>query len=234
MIKKRRVMLKLSGEALSGEGHFGFDPAVVAEVASQVKDAVDDGIEVALVIGGGNFWRGRTGLEIDHVKSDEIGMLATAMNCLYVSEVFRKQGMETAVFGAFEINGMIPLFNKDIAVDALSLGKVVFFSGGTGHPYFSTDSGTVLRAIEIEADTVLLAKAVDGVYDSDPNKEKTARFYDKISIDEVIEKRLQVIDLTASVLARENHMPLVIFSLNKTGAISRALRGEREGTIITA
>lgn len=234
MKKNRRVMLKLSGEALAGDKHTGFDLSTVESVAEEVKTAYDQGVEIAVVIGGGNFWRGRTGDEIDRVKSDQIGMLATVMNCLYVSEVFRKHGMKTAVFGAFDIPGMMPVFDKDIVMKALSDNTVVFFAGGTGHPYFSTDSGTALRAIEIEADMILLAKAVDGVYDSDPKTNPDAKRFDSISISEVVERGLKVIDLTASVLCMENHMPLGVFSLNKKGSITDALSGKIDGTIVTA
>lgn len=234
MKKNRRVMLKLSGEALAGDKHTGFDLPTVESVAEEVKTAYDQGVEIAVVIGGGNFWRGRTGDEIDRVKSDQIGMLATVMNCLYVSEVFRKRDMKTAVFGAFDIPGMMPVFDKDTVMKALSENTVVFFAGGTGHPYFSTDSGTALRAIEIEADMILLAKAVDGVYDSDPKTNPDAKRFDSISISEVVERGLKVIDLTASVLCMENHMPLGVFSLNKEGSITDALNGKIDGTIVTA
>ena len=234
MDHKRRVMLKLSGEALAGESHTGFDLDTVTGVADQVKTAYDEGVEIAVVIGGGNFWRGRTGTEVDRVKSDQIGMLATVMNCLYVSEIFKSRGMDTAVYGAFEIPGIMPVFNKDSCMRDLGSGRVVFFAGGTGHPYFSTDSGTALRAIEIEADIILLAKAVDGVYDSDPRKNPAARRYERISISEVVDKGLQVIDLTASVLCMENHMPLGVFSLGKPGSIADALKGTIDGTIVTA
>ena len=234
MKKNRRVMLKLSGEALAGDKHTGFDLPTVESVAEEVKTAYDQGVEIAVVIGGGNFWRGRTGDEIDRVKSDQIGMLATVMNCLYVSEVFRKHGMKTAVFGAFDIPGMMPVFDKDTVMKALSDNTVVFFAGGTGHPYFSTDSGTALRAIEIEADMILLAKAVDGVYDTDPKTNPDAKRFDSISISEVVERGLKVIDLTASVLCMENHMPLGVFSLNKEGSITDALNGKIDGTIVTA
>lgn len=234
MMKNRRVMLKLSGEALAGDKHMGFDLATVEAVAGEVKTAYDAGVEIAVVIGGGNFWRGRTGDEIDRVKSDQIGMLATAMNCLYVSEVFRTAGMKTAIFGAFEIPGMMPVFDKDEVTRAFEDKKIVFFAEGTGHPYFSTDSGTALRAIEIEADMILLAKAVDGVYDSDPKTNPDAKRFDKISISEVVEKELKVIDLTASVLCMENHMPLGVFSLNEKGSITDALNGKINGTVVTA
>lgn len=234
MNQTRRVMLKLSGEALAGEKHTGFDEETVKAVAAEVKGAYDQGVQIAIVIGGGNFWRGRSSQAFDRVKADQIGMLATVMNCIYVSEIFRNAGMQTKVFSAFEIPGIAPVFEKDAVMQALSEGNVVFFAGGTGHPYFSTDSGIALRAIEIGADCILLAKAIDGVYDADPAKNPNAKKYDKLSISEVVEKRLQVIDLTASILCMENHMPLAVFSLNKKGAITDALNGKIDGTVITA
>ncbi|MDO4961331.1 MAG: UMP kinase [Eubacteriales bacterium] len=234
MEKFKRVMLKLSGEALAGDKHTGFDLATVEAVAKEVKEAYDEGVEIAVVIGGGNFWRGRTGNEIDRVKSDQIGMLATVMNAVYVSEVFRTAGMKTAVFGAFGIPGLMPVFDKDEAMQALADKKVTFFAAGTGHPYFSTDSGTALRAIEIEADIILMAKAVDGIYDSDPKKNPNAKRFDRISISELVDKQLQAIDLTASVLCKENNMPLGVFSLNEPGNIANALKGQIDGTIVTA
>ncbi len=233
-MKNRRVMLKLSGEALAGDKHMGFDEATVTEVAREVKGAYDEGVEIAIVIGGGNFWRGRSSKAFDRVKADQIGMLATVMNCIYVSEIFRNCGMETKVFSAFNVEGIVPVFDKDEVMKALSEHKVVFFAGGTGHPYFSTDSGIALRAIEIEADCILLAKAVDGVYDKDPAKYPDAKRFDELSIKEVVERQLQVIDMTASILCMENHMPLSVFSLNKKGAITDALNGKIDGTYISA
>ena len=233
-MKNRRVMLKLSGEALAGDKHMGFDEATVTEVAREVKGAYDEGVEIAIVIGGGNFWRGRSSNAFDRVKADQIGMLATVMNCIYVSEIFRNCGMETKVFSAFNVESIVPVFDKDEVMKALSEHKVVFFAGGTGHPYFSTDSGIALRAIEIGADCILLAKAVDGVYDKDPAKYPDAKRFDRLSITEMVEKKLQVIDMTASILCMENHMPLSVFSLNKTGAITDALNGKNCGTYVTA
>lgn len=234
MGKFRRVMLKLSGEALAGDKHTGFDLATVRSVAEEVRQAYDEGVEIAVVIGGGNFWRGRTGNEIDRVKSDQIGMLATVMNALYVSEVFRSSGMQTAVFGAFEIPGIMPVFEKDAAMKALADKKVTFFAGGTGHPYFSTDSGTALRAIEIEADIILMAKAVDGIYEADPKTHPEAKRFDTISLSELVDRQLNAIDQTASVLCKENNMPLGVFSLNTPGNIAEALNGRIDGTIVTA
>ena len=234
MEKHRRVMLKLSGEALAGEKHMGFCEDTVKEVAAEVLEAYKAGVEIAVVIGGGNFWRGRSSDAFDRVKADQIGMLATVMNCIYVSEIFRNAGMKTRIFCAFEIPGIAPVFEKDAVMEALSAHEVVFFAGGTGHPYFSTDTGIALRAIEIGADSILLAKAVDGVYDSDPAKNPEAKRYDRLSITEVVEKKLQVIDLAASILCMENHMPLAVFSLNKKGAITDALKGTIHGTVVTA
>ena len=230
----KRVLLKLSGEALAGEKKTGFDEATCIGVAKQVKQLVDDGVQVAIVTGGGNFWRGRTSETIDRVKADQIGMLATVMNCIYVSDIFRFTGMETEVFTPFVCGAFTTLFSKDKAVEALNQGKVVFFAGGTGHPYFSTDTGVVLRAIEMEADVILLAKAIDGVYDSDPAKNPDAVKYDTVTIKEVVDKRLAVIDMTASIMCMENHMPLAVFGLNEENSIANALNGKITGTHVTA
>lgn len=234
MEKKRRVMLKLSGEALAGEKHFGFDEATCIQVAKQVKEAVAQGVELAVVIGGGNFWRGRSSDAIDRYKADEIGMLATIMNCIYVSEIFRSQGMRTKIFTPFACGDMAELFSKDAAVEALSAGTVVFCAGGTGHPYFSTDTAVALRAVELSCEEILLAKAIDGVYDSDPKKNPNAKKFDTISIEDVVAKQLGVIDLASSIICMENHMPLAIFSLNEENGILNALKGEIKGTRVTA
>ncbi len=207
----KRVLLKLSGEALAGEKHTGFDEATCIKVAEQVKRVLEEGVQVGVVIGGGNFWRGRTSENIDRTKSDQIGMLATVMNCIYVSEIFRSTGMKTKVFTPFTCGPMAEMFTKDAAVECLEKGMVVFFAGGTGHPYFSTDTTTTLRAIEIEADMILLAKAIDGVYDSDPKLNPQAKKYDEISIQTVIDKKLGVMDLTASIMCMENKMPMLVF-----------------------
>lgn len=228
-----RVLLKLSGEALAGDKKTGFDEDTCVTVAKQVKKIVDKGVQVAIVIGGGNFWRGRTSNKIDRPKADGIGMLATIMNCMYVSEIFRTEGMHTNVYTPFTCGTWTKLFSKDEAVADLQAGSVVFFAGGTGHPYFSTDMTMVLRAIEIEADCILGAKAIDGVYDSDPAVNPDAKKYDELSISEIVDKRLGVIDLAASVLAMENKMPMLLFGLNEKDSISRAVSGEKIGTKIT-
>ena len=231
---RKRVLLKLSGEALAGEKKTGFDEATVKEVARQVKLAVDDGVEVGVVIGGGNFWRGRESDAIDRTKADQIGMLATVMNAIYVSEIFRSTGMMTQILTPFECGSMTKLFSKDRANKYFERGMVVFFAGGTGHPYFSTDTGVALRAIEMEADCILLAKAIDGVYDSDPKLNPNARKYDKITIQEVIDQKLAVVDLTASIMCMENHIPMAVFSLNEKDGIVNAMQGKINGTVVTA
>lgn len=228
-----RVLLKLSGEALAGDKKTGFDEATCLAVAAQVKKIVDKGVQVAVVIGGGNFWRGRTSSTIDRFKADQIGMLATVMNCLYVSEIFRFSGMKTEVFTPFECGDISELFSKDKAVGALNEGKVVFLAGGTGHPYFSTDTATALRAVELECDIILMAKNIDGVYSADPKTDPTAVKYDTISLSEVLEKNLKVIDATASVICSENSMPLLIFSLNEKDSIVNNASGTSTGTIVT-
>ncbi len=234
MKNMKRILLKLSGEALSGEKGFGFDEATCLEVGRQVKEITDKGTQVAIVIGGGNFWRGRNSSEIiERTRSDQIGMLGTVMNCIYVSEIFRTLGMATEVFTPFVCGAFTELFSKDKAMAALSEGKVVFFAGGTGHPYFSTDTGTTLRAIEIEADAILLAKAIDGVYDKDPKVHPDAVKYDEISIQQVVDQRLQVVDLTATIMCMENHMPMVVFGLNGKDSIIETLYGEFNGTYVT-
>lgn len=229
----KRVLLKLSGEALAGEKHTGFDEATCLEVAAQVKTLVDDGIQVGVVIGGGNFWRGRTSENIDRPKSDQIGMLATVMNCIYVSEMFRSTGLKTAILTPFMCGSVTELFSKDLANSYFEKGTIVFFAGGTGHPYFSTDTGIVLRAVEMDAEAIYLAKAIDGVYDSDPKVNPNAVKYDEISIDEVIDKKLAVIDMTASVMCMEYRMPLVVFGLNEEDSIINTYNGNFNGTKVT-
>ena len=226
----RRILLKLSGEALAGDKKTGFDEETVRRVALQVKQLVDDNIQAGIVIGGGNFWRGRTSENIDRTKADQIGKLATVMNCIYVSEIFRSVGMRTSILTPFACGTFTDLFSKDEAVRRLEEGQVVFFAGGTGHPYFSTDTGVVLRAIEVEAEVILLAKAVDGVYDDDPNKNSDAKKYTEVTIDEVIAKNLQVVDMTASILARDNKMPMWVFGLNEENSIVNTVKGRFNGT----
>lgn len=233
MGKYKRVLLKLSGEALAGDKKTGFDEETCIRVAKQVKELVDNGIQVGVVIGGGNFWRGRTSNTIDRTKADQIGMLATVMNCIYVSDIFRYVGMKTSILTPFECGNMTKLFSKDRVLKYFEKSMVVFFAGGTGHPYFSTDTGAVLRAVEIEADTILLAKAIDGVYDSDPKDNPLAKKYDEVSIEEVLDKKLAVVDLTATIMCYENKMPMQVFGLNKENSIIDAAKGINNGTRVT-
>ena len=232
-MKLDRIMLKLSGEALAGEKKTGFDEATVLAIAGQVKKVSALGKEIGIVIGGGNFWRGRSSENMDRTKADQIGMLATIMNCIYVSEIFRSVGMMTQILTPFECGSMTKLFSKDRANKYFEKGMVVFFAGGTGHPYFSTDTGIVLRAIEMDAEGIFLAKAIDGVYDSDPKVNPAAKKYDEVSIQEVIDKKLAVVDLTASIMCMENKMPMYVFGLNEPDSIVNAMSGKFNGTKVT-
>ena len=229
----KRVLLKLSGEALAGEQKRGFDEATVTEVAKQIKTIVDEGLQVGIVIGGGNFWRGRTSGAMDRSKADQVGMLATIMNCIYVSDICRYVGLKTEVFTPFVCGAFTTLYSKDAVEESFAEGKVVFFAGGTGHPYFSTDTATVLRAVEIGADAILLAKAVDGIYDSDPKVNPDAKKYDEISIDEVVAKKLAAMDLTASIMCMEQKMPMLVFGLDEKDSIVNTVHGKFSGTKVT-
>lgn len=234
MKEYNRVLIKLSGEALAGEKKTGFDEATCIDTARQVKRLVDNGTQVSIVIGGGNFWRGRSSETIDRTKADQIGMLATVMNCIYVSEIFRYVGIDTKVYTPFSCGSMTQLFSKDDALDLMKSGGVAFLAGGTGHPYFSTDTATVLRAVELDCDIILMARAVDGVYDCDPKTNENAKKYDEISIQELLNKKLGVIDLTAACLSIDNKMPMLLFGLSEEDSIVNAASGKSKGTIITA
>ena len=216
-----------------GHQGYGIDSERLNAYAQQIAELRGAGVEVGIVIGGGNFWRGRSSENIDRTKADQIGMLATVMNCIYVSEIFRSVGLETEILTPFVCSSFTKLFSKDKANKYFGQGKVVFFAGGTGHPYFSTDTGVVLRAVEVDADVILLAKAVDGVYDDDPRANPDAKKYSEVSIDEVIEKNLQVVDMTASIMARENKMPMWVFGLGGEDSIVNAVKGNFTGTKVT-
>lgn len=229
----KRVLLKLSGEALAGEKKTGFDEATVIEVAKQIREISKEGLEIGIVIGGGNFWRGRTSETIDRNKADQIGMLATVMNCIYVSDICRYLGMKTQIYTPFVCGAFTDLYSKDAVEESFAQGKIVFFAGGTGHPYFSTDTATVLRAVEIEAEAILLAKAVDGIYDSDPKTNSNAVKYDEISIEEVVAKKLAAMDLTASIMCMEQKMPMLVFALDEKDSIINTVHGKFTGTKVT-
>ena len=232
-MEMKRILLKLSGEALAGDKKTGFDEAKVVGVAKQVKQILSQGIQVSIVIGGGNFWRGRTSEHMDRVKADQIGMLATVMNCIYTADMFRTVGIKSHIMTPFACGSMTELFSKDQAIEYLEKGEVVFFAGGTGHPYFSTDTATVLMAIEVCADVILSAKAIDGVYDSDPKTNPNAKKYDKLDMSEIVDKKLGVIDLASAVLAMENKMPMMLFGLGGENSIVKAVTGGFTGTLVT-
>ena len=229
----KRVLLKLSGEALAGEKKTGFDEATVIEVAKQIREISKEGLEIGIVIGGGNFWRGRTSETIDRNKADQIGMLATVMNCIYVSDICRYLGMKTQIYTPFVCGAFTDLYSKDAVEESFAQGKIVFFAGGTGHPYFSTDTATVLRAVEIEAEAIFLAKAVDGIYDSDPKTNPNAVKYDEISIEEVVAQKLAAMDLTASIMCMEQKMPMLVFALDEKDSIINTVHGKFTGTKVT-
>jgi uridylate kinase len=227
------VLLKLSGEALSGGKGTGFDEKTVLMVANQIKDIVNKGNQVAIVIGGGNFWRGRSSRNMDRTKSDQIGMMATVMNSLYMAEILRTLGMKSVVQTPFKVGTVTEEFSKDKALEHLTNKEVVLFAGGTGHPYFSTDTAAALRAIETECDVILLAKNIDGVYDCDPNENTNAKKYDKLTYNDVVSKGLNVIDMTAAIMCMEQNVPMLVFSLAEEDSIKNAMKDNIKGTFIT-
>ena len=231
----RRVLIKISGEALAGEKKTGFDFDFVSKVCAAVKEAVGQGVQVGIVIGGGNFWRGvKDGAgKVERVSADRMGMLATAMNCLAVCDVFKQIGAKARVMTAVDIQGVGERYDTRKSVEYLEDGQIVLFAGGTGSPFFSTDTGAVLRALEIGADAILLAKNIDGVYSADPRKDPGAVKYDRITYDTVLAKHLAVMDSTATSLAMDNGTPVVVFALAEPENILRVLGGERIGTIVS-
>ena len=238
-IKYKRILLKVSGEALgektaAGDG-YGLDFAKINAVCASIKECVDMGVQVGLVIGGGNFWRGiknGTG-KMQRSHADAMGMLATVMNAIAVADVLTQYGMDARVLTAVEINKFAEYFTRDLADRYLNEGKVVLFAAGTGNPYFSTDTGAVLRGVEIEADAVLMAKNIDGIYSADPKKDPNAVKYDQLTYNEVLEKGLKATDVTAMALAMDNNMPMVCFGLAEENSILRVVRGEKIGTTVT-
>ena len=230
----RRVLLKISGEALAGEKHMGLDFQVIGEVCDAIKEAVAMGVQVGVVIGGGNFWRGlKDGNgRMERVRADHMGMLATTMNCLAVADVLEQKGVDVRVQTAVEMRAVAEPYIRSRAIRHLEKGRVVIFGCGTGNPFFSTDTAAVLRAAEVNADVILLAKNIDGVYSADPNKDPSAVKYDAITYDEVLAKHLAVMDSTATSLSMDNHIPVLVFALKDPKNIIRALKGEKIGTIV--
>ncbi len=232
--KYKRVLLKISGEALAGDKHFGLDFDVMGKVADVIKECVAMGVQVGIVIGGGNFWRGVKNGEgyIERTRADHMGMLATAMNCMAMADVLEQKGVDVRVQTALEIKEVAEPYIRARAIRHLEKGRVVIFGCGIGSPFFSTDTAAVLRAAEINADVILLAKNIDGVYSADPAKDSSAVKYDSITYDDVLAQRLQVMDSTATSLSMDNHIPVLVFALKDPYNIIRVLRGEKIGTIV--
>ena len=234
-IKYKRVLLKVSGEALAGDAHRGLDFAVIGTVCDVVKRCVEAGVQIGIVVGGGNFWRGLKdgGDRMQRVRADHMGMLATVINALAVCDTLEQHGVKARVMTAIDMPRIAEPYIRDKAVRHLEKGDVVVFGCGTGNPFFSTDTGAVLKAVEIGADAILLAKNIDGVYSADPAKDPTAEKFDEITFDEVLARRLGVMDSTATSLAMDNHMPILVFALKDPENIFRAVSGEKIGTLVT-
>ncbi len=232
MPKYKRILLKLSGEALAGKKGTGVDVETVGGICDKIKEVVEMGVQVAIVVGGGNFWRGRNGHQMERTTADYMGMLATAMNGLALQDALEARGIYTRVQTAIEMREIAEPFIQRKAEKHLNRGRVVVFACGTGHPYFTTDTAAVLRATEIKADVILLGKSVDAVYDDDPKENPNAKKYDEVSYMEVLEKDLKVMDSTATAMCRDNNMPLLVFGIEDPENIVRAVNGEKIGTIV--
>ena len=233
MLAYKRVLLKLSGEALSGDDGHGINPDIINNICDKVKEIVQLGVEVSIVVGGGNFWRGpRNGKKMDRATADYMGMLATAMNALALQDALESKGIQTRVQTAIEMREIAEPYIKRKALKHLQRGRVVIFACGTGHPYFSTDTAAALRAVETESEVILLAKTIDGVYSADPKIDKSAVKYDEISYIDILNKDLKVMDSTATSLCRDNNMPLLVFAISDPENIVRAMNGEKIGTIV--
>ena len=231
-VKYKRILLKLSGEALAGENKTGVYADVIGKICDQIKIVVDLGVEVGIVVGGGNFWRGRYGHEMERTTSDYMGMLATAMNALALQDCLEARGVNTRVQTAIEMREIAEPYIKRKAEKHLKNGRVVIFACGTGHPYFSTDTGAALRAAEINAEIILLAKTIDGVYSADPKLDPKAEKYDKITYLDILDKNLKVMDSTATSLCRDNNIPLIVFEIAKPENIVKIVKGEKIGTYV--
>lgn len=228
----KKVLLKLSGEAMAGDQKNGIDVDVLGKICDQIKIAVDLGVHVSIVIGGGNFWRGRYGHQMERTTSDYMGMLATAINSLALQDALEARGIQTRVQTAIEMREIAEPYIKRKAIKHLERGRVVIFACGTGHPFFSTDTAAALRAAEIDAEVILLAKTIDGVYSADPKLDETAKKYDEISYLDILNKNLKVMDSTATSLCRDNNIPLVVFGINEPENIVKIIKGEKIGTIV--
>jgi len=234
MVKYKRVLLKLSGESLMGDQQYGIDPVRLSDYASQIKEAVDLGVQIGIVIGGGNIFRGLSGSSkgFDRVKGDQMGMLATVINSLALNSALTVAGVKSRVLTAIRMEPIGEFYSKDKAIETLEHGEVAIFSGGTGNPYFTTDTGSSLRGIEIEADAMLKGTRVDGVYTADPLKDPTATKFAEITFDEIYLRGLKIMDLTATTMCKENNLPIVVFDMDTVGNLIRVLKGEPIGTIV--
>ena len=231
-LKYNRILLKISGEALGGEKGSGFDEAAMDAICGGVKKAYDLGVQIGIVVGGGNFWRGRTSGKMERTLADKIGMLATVMNALAVSDKLAQLGVPSEVFSSIEMPKVAPVFDRKAALAAMEAGQVAVFGGGTGNPFFSTDTATALRAVEVSADVMFKATMVDGVYDKDPHKYPDAKKYDTLTFSKVLEDQLAVMDGTAATLCRDNRLPILVFDLADPDNIARAVQGENVGTLV--
>ena len=231
-IQYKRILLKVSGEALSGPKGTGFDEATIASICAGIKAAHELGAQIGIVVGGGNFWRGRTSGKMERTLADKIGMLATVMNALAVSDKLAQLGVPSEVFSSIEMPKVAPVFDRKAALTAMEAGKVAVFGGGTGNPFFSTDTATALRAVEVSADVMFKATMVDGVYDKDPHKYPDAKKYDTLTFSKVLEDQLAVMDGTAATLCRDNRLPILVFDLADPDNIARAVQGENVGTLV--
>lgn len=230
--KYKRVLIKLSGEALAGEDKFGVNPEMTAKTAAQIKEIHDQGVQIAIVVGGGNFFRGRTGKNIDRATADYMGMLATVMNALALQDSLLSIGCDAKVMTAIEIRDMAEGYSRRKALDYLDDNKVVIFGGGTGSPFFSTDTTAALRAAEMNAEVILLAKNIDAVYSEDPNVNPDAERYEELTYMDIVEKELRVMDLTAATLCKDNDIQLYVFAMAEEGNLMRVINGENVGTLI--
>lgn len=234
MVKFKRILLKLSGESLMGEQQYGIDQQRLADYAEQIKEIADLGVQIGIVIGGGNIFRGLSGATkgFDRVKGDQMGMLATVINSLALNSALQSVGCKSRVLTAIRMEPIGQFFSKDLAIETLEKGEVAIFSAGTGNPYFTTDTGSSLRGIEIEADVMLKGTRVDGVYTADPEKDLTATKFEKISFDEVYQRNLKVMDLTATAMCKENNLPIIVFNMDIKGNLKKVIEGQNIGTYV--
>ena len=231
-LKYKRVLLKLSGEALAGENKFGLDYKVITDICNSIKKCADAGVEMGIVVGGGNFWRGRSSGGMDRTRADHMGMLATTINALAIADVLESMDIDVRVQTAITMQQVAEPYIRNKAMSHLKKGRLVIFGCGTGNPFFTTDTGSSLRGIEIEADVMLKGTRVDGIYTADPEKDPTATKFDDITYDEVLKRGLKVMDLTATCMCKENNLPIVVFDMDTVGNLKKVISGEEIGTLV--